>query len=462
VQASWFCTDATLLIEATRKGTHRAIDGVAAAVTHAQGQKKYAPSQSERVAAVFAPVVMAVAIGTFLVWSILGTWDEAILNALAVCLVACPCAFGFAAPIGLRAGTLRLASAGIVVRQSAALDALARVDRVLFDKTGTLTATCIDPGQTYRFAHQSWPTDALLGLAAAAQSLVHHPISAAFAPWGHLCPPGWQPVAAKLLPGCGIEVTMMGPQGEHRVHLGEPSSLLSDVQTDASAQAQAMLNRGHKPLALLLDGTCLALFALKDSPFVPPIKLMEDLSRRGIASEILSGDNPVAVAALGIKDAQASLTPAQKLQHVQAVQASSSVCFLGDGINDSAAMCAADVAVSMQSGADLAIELADLTLPAGKPQCLLMAIDTARTTTRLIRQNLLISLSYNTIGMAVAAAGLLNPVGAALLMAVSSLTVSARSLAMLKPQSQAANVDGATYTNNTLPQSADRAQAVAP
>lgn len=432
VLASWFCVDATLLVRAEAPGHRRAIDTLAQDVQQARAQAPVSPAPQDRIAARFVPLVLLASAGTFAWWCWRASVDVALLNALSVALVACPCAFGFAVPIGIRTGMLRLARMGIVLRDSRAIQALARVRHIVFDKTGTLTQTTLAPERTRLLTQSPHTAGQLVGLAALAQSLVQHPIGTAFAPYVTDAPAGFFARAARLLPGRGIEVEMAGPTGPVLVQLGRPDNLVLHNAAAAADAAAALRASGADAIALSLDGQALCLFALMDGPVGSMQALGAALHRRSLGCEVLSGDSPEAVAALAlIVPASGGQSARAKAQRVTALQRSGPVCFVGDGINDATAMAQADVAACMLAGTDLSLELADFVLPAQRPEAIVTAYDISCDVARVVRQNLWVSVVYNVLGITVAACGWLNPVFATLLMAASSVTVSLTTLVTL-------------------------------
>lgn len=460
VFASWLCLDATLHVEVTAPGHARRIDQLAALVVAGTQQRDaltHRPASAtlaltEQLARIFSPVVMFAACATFLGWSYASGWEVAWLNALAVLLVACPCALGFAVPLALRVGVLRLASLGLSVRSLAAIERLARVKRVAIDKTGTLTAVEVRTEALVRVADLSAASSpplpqplanldaaSLLAIMQAAQRCVDHPIAAAFARIRVGVPCPWRVVEARLLPGVGIEALFADKQTHYRVQMGEPAQL-----GDASWKSLARhLPAGAKALGLRIDEHIVAVAALQEVCVVAADKLFGDLADRRLTVAVLSGDTDERVARLQAPTAEGALRPEDKLARVRAWQhRGEPTCFVGDGLNDTAAMAFSDASICVSSGTALAREVADITLPIEQLAQLPVVIDICRQAMTTARISIGMSVSYNCFGMSLAAAGYLNPVWASLLMLGSSLSVSASSAWLWHCQAEAQRATG--------------------
>ncbi len=428
-----------LLLRTRAVGAESTLSRIVRLVESAQAGKAPIQRLVDRVSAVFVPVVIACALLTVLGWGLLGgLWEQGLLNAVAVLVIACPCALGLATPAAIMAGTGAAARRGILIQDAQALELAHRIAVVAFDKTGTLTE-----GRPRLLAHEAVGGDGpgLLRLAAALQAGSEHPLARAVNQAARdqgLTPPKASDLQA--VPGKGVSGRIDGRQfrlgsarwmGELRVDLGSLA---------AHAQAQQGLGRSVSWLAVdAPDGPPQALGLLAFGDTIKPgaaaaVQALHDL---GVRTVLLSGDNrgsAQAVAdALGITDVRAEVLPQDKAAVVAALRGPDPahpvvVAMVGDGINDAPALAAADVGIAMATGTDVAMQAAGVTLMRGDPLLVAQAIELSRRTTRKIRQNLFWAFGYNVIGVPLAAAGLLNPVIAGAAMAFSSVSVVSNAL----------------------------------
>jgi heavy metal translocating P-type ATPase len=422
----------------------RRLDGVLAAVADARLAPSELQRQADRLVAWFLPVVAAVSLATFGFWIGRGPWDRALFNAMAVLLVACPCAMGLATPVAVWGGLARLAAFGLVARTGDFLDALARCDVVCLDKTGTLS--------TETLAVRAWRTEPgfqarepwLRAVVAAVEEGLTHPIAAALRPECHplsdkrpRAREGSDPNACHLIddkrpevrerriePGLGVVAWVAegaGPPLEVRVGEWE----LGGTGAGARATARA----AGREVYVFVGGAPAATIELAESWREGLDAALADLAALGIEVEVLTGDPTAAPDGFPGAAVRAGLTPADKLARVRTLLASGRwVAFLGDGVNDAAAMSAAQASIAMGTGADLARAAAMAVYAGGDLRFLPRAIRLARRSRRSIRVNLRFAAGYNAVGMALAAAGWLHPVVAALLMVGSSAFVSFNAL----------------------------------
>ena len=364
---------------------------MAALVVEAQGSRARVERVVDAVAAVFVPIVLVLALGTFLGWGLLeDSYVGAMVNAVAVLVIACPCALGLATPTAIIAGTGMGAERGILIRNAEALETAAGIDAVVLDKTGTLTEgrpelVEIAPGRGFG-------EDEALALAAAVEALSEHPLSAAVveAAEGR----GLTVAAAdgfEALPGAGLVAEVVGRSvliGARR--LFEERGIALDAETDA---ALARFEREGRTTALMaVDGEYAAALAFADPLKANAARAVAALRSLGVRTIMASGDNErsalAAARALGIEEVHAGLRPEEKLALVRDLQASGlRVAVAGDGINDAAALAQADVSIAMSTGADAAIEASDITLLHGDIAKIAEAILLSRATLRTIRQN---------------------------------------------------------------------------
>lgn len=422
-----------LLIETTALGAETVLSRIIRLVEDAQAAKAPIQKLVDKVSQVFVPAVLLIALLTLIVWLALGTGlENALLNAVAVLVIACPCALGLATPTAIMAGTGVAARHGILIKDAEALEIAHGVTVVAFDKTGTLTSG------TPRIAHlQTVDTDAnqVLRLAGALQQGSEHPLAKAVlqaCEEAHITPP---PVtASQALAGRGIAGQVEGLSlqlGNRRLLLessaSEPAELATAAQTwEAEGRTLSWLIE-HDASARVL-----ALFAFGDTLKDGAREAIAELGRRHIGSHLISGDNQGSAQAvarqLGIDSVHAQVLPADKARIVGELKASGVVAMVGDGINDAPALAAADVGIAMGGGTDVAMQAAGITLMRGDPRLVPAALDIARRTYAKIRQNLFWAFIYNLVGIPLAAFGLLNPMLAGAAMALSSVSVVSNAL----------------------------------
>ena len=429
--------DGLLLVRTTALGAASTLARIVRMVESAQAKKAPIQRLVDRVSAVFVPVVLGIALLTVLGWGwAAGDWEVAILNAVAVLVIACPCALGLATPTAIMAGTGVAARHGILIKDADALEVAHRVTLVAFDKTGTLTE---GRPQLVALLPQQISRAELLALSAAIQSGSEHPLGQAvtgLAADEHATVPTATDVRA--VAGRGMAATVNG----QALRLGSPrfmDELAVDIRPFA-AQAQALEAEGRTVsyLAAVTDrSTLLGLLAFGDSVKATAAPAIAELQALGIRCALLTGDNQGsadAVAdALGITTVHARVLPEDKARIVgelkaQAAAAGGRVAMVGDGINDAPALAAADVGIAMSTGTDVAMHAAGITLMRGNPALVADAIDISRRTYAKIRQNLFWAFVYNAVGIPLAAFGLLNPMVAGAAMALSSVSVVTNAL----------------------------------
>ncbi len=440
----------TIEVEARATGEDSVIQSMAALVAEAQGSRARVERMVDAVAAVFVPVVLALALATFLGWGLLGdSLVEAMTHAVAVLVIACPCALGLATPTAIVAGTSMGAERGILIRNAETLETAARIDAVVLDKTGTLTEG--RPRLVEIAPVAGFGEDEALALAAAVEVLSEHPLSAAVveaAEARSLAIP--RADGFEALPGAGLTATANGRAimtGTRRLFVERGVTL--DAATGATlARLEA---EGHTTALLAVDGAPAAILAFSDPLKANAARSVAALRALGIRTIMASGDNERAVRAaahaLGIEEAHASLQPEEKLALVRSLQARGlRIAVAGDGINDAAALAQADVGLAMSTGADTAIEASDITLLHGDVAKIAEAILLSRATLRAIRQNLGWAFGYNLLAIPLAMAGLLNPIVAGGAMALSSVSVMVNSLRLRTQRHSIVEASGAAYT----------------
>ncbi|KQP22719.1 cation-translocating P-type ATPase [Pseudorhodoferax sp. Leaf267] len=424
-----------LTVRTTAIGAETTLARIVRMVESAQAGKAPIQRIVDRVSAVFVPVVLALAVLTFAAWAgVTGDWEAALINAVSVLVIACPCALGLATPTAVMAGTGVAARHGILIKDAEALEVAHGVTVVAFDKTGTLTEG--KPALAAALPADGVARDELVRLAAALQQASSHPL--ALAVLGAARAQGLAlPHAsdAQALPGRGVAGTVHGQS----LALGS-TRLLHERGVDAgplAAQAERLEQQG-KTISWLLrqdagSTTVLGLLAFGDTVKPAATQAVARLHALGIRTVMLTGDNHGSAQAvareLGITDVRAEVLPGDKAAVVQQLRAAGEVvAFVGDGLNDGPALAAASCGFAMAGGADVATETAGVTLMRGDPRLVADAIDVSRRTYAKIRQNLGWAFVYNTLGIPLAAFGLLSPVIAGAAMAFSSVSVVANAL----------------------------------
>jgi P-type Cu+ transporter len=404
-------------------------------IEDAQATKAPIQRLVDRVSAVFVPVVLVIAIVTLFGWfAATHDWQRAILNAVAVLVIACPCALGLATPAAIMVGTGVAAREGVLIKDAVALEQAHRVSLVAFDKTGTLTE-----GKPVLIEivplGSALSRNQLLAIAATLQADSEHPLAQAVV---RAAKDENMVIAratnARAVPGRGIEADNSGK----RYRLGSARwmrELNHDVHVH-DAIAASHLNAGDTISWLADDQGIVGLFAFADRIKLEAKDVIAQLKKMQVKTVLISGDNQAAAARvareLGIDIVHAEVLPDQKAQLITQLKSSGDavevVAMVGDGINDAPALAAADVSLAMASGSDVAMEAAGITLMRGDLALVPRAIAISRATTQKIRQNLFWAFCYNIIGIPLAAAGLLNPIIAGLAMALSSVSVITNAL----------------------------------
>ena len=428
-----------LRCRATGVGEHTLLAGIIRLVAEAQGSKAPVQRLADRISSIFVPVVCVIALITLIGWWIVsGQFDVALINAVAVLVIACPCALGLATPTAIMVGTGQGARAGILVKNAEALERAEKTRVLAVDKTGTLTRGEPEVTDVVPLAISE---DEVLTLAAGLEQGSEHPLARAVlraAKERGLVPAVLAEFTAT--PGAGVQ----GFVGGRRLRLGAPA-WFSDVVLPVERLA-ALQHEGKTVVVLVEDGRALALLAIADPLRDSSPSAVARLKDMGVRVVMLTGDNPATAAAIalkaGIEDIRAGISPSGKAEAVDALKADSLVvAMVGDGINDAPALAAADVSFAMGAGSDAAIEVADITLVRGDLNGVADAISLSRATLSKIRQNLFWAFVYNSLGIPLAALGWLNPVVAGAAMAMSSVSVVSNSLLLKRWQPEKTGTD---------------------
>lgn len=406
-------------------------------------QAKKAPIQRlvDKVSAVFVPVVLVIATLTLIVWGLLnGNWEAAIINAVSVLVIACPCALGLATPAAIMVGTGVAAQHGILIKDAEALELAHAIKTVAFDKTGTLTEghPKLITMQSSAKDSDAQAADELLMLAASLQAGSEHPLAKAVT----------NAANAKDLP---LQVTqnlqalagkgVVGEVGVQRLYFGS-TRLMNDLKVNLSKfkDDALVLEQEGRSISWLAQARdldhfapkLLGMFAFGDAIKATAHQAIDDLERLGIKTVLISGDNQGSASSvakqLGISEFYAQVLPGEKASIVTQLKQDGLVAMVGDGLNDAPALAVADVGIAMSSGTDVAMHTSGITLMRGDPALVAHAIDISKRTYQKIRQNLFWAFIYNVVGIPLAAMGILSPVLAGAAMALSSVSVISNAL----------------------------------
>jgi Cu+-exporting ATPase len=423
--------EGTIRLGTTAAGSSTQLAEIVRLTEQAQGSKALIQRMADRVSAVFVPTVVAISVQTFASWWIYsGLFTVVLINAVAVLVIACPCALGLATPTAIMVGTGRGAQSGILVRDAAALERAEKIRTLIVDKTGTLTE-----GRPAVVAVKSiGEVSRLLPVAATLEQGSRHPLAQAIVAYAE---------KQQLVPGSLANFAShsgMGVTGDVDAIpsvLGSPRFLTERGYSLDAASVEACAEGGRSVVAVAQDKTVLGLLAIADKPRPTSALAVARLPAMAVDTVMLTGDNEItakAIAAeLGIRRLRAQALPQNKANEVAILKAGGSglvgmVGMVGDAVNDGPALAAADVSFALASGSDVAIEAADITLMHSDLLGVADAIDLSRATLRKIRQNLFFTFFYNVLSIPLAAVGLLNPVVAGAAMAMSSVSVVTNSL----------------------------------
>lgn len=428
-----------LKCRATSVGAHTQLAAIIHLVEEAQGSKAPIQRMADTISGIFVPIVVAISILTFGITGWLTSdFVSALINAVAVLVIACPCALGLATPTAIMVGTGRGAQVGVLVKNAAALEHAEKIQTIIVDKTGTLTEG--KPEVTDIVPVESISTQDLLQIAASLEQGSEHPLARAVLDSAQKMQLPLQPIHDfSAIAGSGITARM----NNTRYLLGSPKFLAQQGIGVDEKQIAALQGKGKTVIgvASTSDDTpkMLGYLAIADRLRDTSRKAIERLQAMGIEVVMLTGDNTVTAAAIakqtGITQYRAEVLPQDKAAEVMKLKASGKfTAMIGDGINDAPALAAADVSFAIGAGSDVAIEAADITLIRNDLMSVADAISLSRATLRKIRQNLFFAFVYNILGIPLAAMGMLNPVIAGAAMAMSSVSVVSNSLLLKRWQ----------------------------
>ncbi|MBI4939036.1 MAG: copper-translocating P-type ATPase [Nitrosomonadales bacterium] len=432
-----------LKCRAVAVGAQTQLAAIIRLVEQAQGSKAPIQKLADKISGIFVPVVLGIASLTFIAWWALGSgFAVALINAVSVLVIACPCALGLATPTAVVVATGRAAHAGILVKDAAALERAHKLAVLVVDKTGTLTSG--KPAVTDLLPAPGGSAEELLQLAASMAQGSTHPLSRALLEYAQA------QQAALLRPGAFNELSGSGLRAEiggANYLLGSPAFIASENIVLNNAQMLDLQRQGKTVIAVArapsspagMQGELAGIIAFADTLRTSSAGAVKRLTGMGIRVVMLSGDNAATAHAIagkaGIAEFRAEVLPQDKSDHVQALRSEGLlVGMVGDGINDAPALAAADVSFAMRSGSDIAIEAADITLMRNDLMSVADAISLSRAALKKIRQNLFFAFAYNVLGIPLAALGLLNPVIAGAAMAMSSVSVVSNALLLKRWQ----------------------------
>jgi Cu+-exporting ATPase len=425
---------------ATKVGKDTALAQIIKLVQDAQGSKAPIQRLADVISGYFVPVVITLAIATFIIWFDFGPSPSltfALLNFVAVLIIACPCALGLATPTAVMVGTGKGAEHGILIKGGESLETIHKVDTILIDKTGTLTKG--EPELTDIVPSPSFSEDELLGLAAAAEKRSEHPLGEAILKEAQAKNvPIEEAEDFRAIEGHGVEARTNG----RKVILGNVK-LMGEEGIDISAwekKAEELSAEGKTVIYAAVEGKAAGLLAVADTLKENSAEAVEKLKKLGLDVVMLTGDHPRTAEAIsrkaGIEKVISEVLPEDKVHEIKKIQGTGrKVAMVGDGINDAPALAQADVGISIGTGTDVAMEASDITLIRGDLRAVVSAIELSKKTIKVIKQNLFWAFFYNVVGIPVAAGILypffhilLNPIIASAAMAFSSVSVVSNSL----------------------------------
>jgi Cu+-exporting ATPase len=426
----------SIRIRATAIGKDTFLAHIARMVEDAQTSKAPVQRLADRIAAVFVPSVILIAVCTYLWWTIFGdaSYTEAMINFIAVLIIACPCALGLATPTAIMVGTGVGARRGILIRNAETLERARAVNMVVLDKTGTITEgkPSVVHIRPIGSSATTWSEESILSTAAAVERLSEHPLADAIlaaAKERHLDIPDAAHFAS--FPGQGVRARVRDQEvlAGNMAFLKEHTIRTSGIDHEI----QDLEISGHSMVGIAVDGELVGLLGIADDVKPTSADAIRSLHARGIDTMMVSGDRQGTAEAIGRRVGIGSITsgvlPQDKARIVRQLRSQGHVvAMVGDGVNDAPALAEADVSIAMGSGTGVALETAEIALVRNDLRSVPDAIALSQRTVRTIRQNLFWAFIYNIIGIPLAAAGLLNPMIAALAMAFSSVSVVSNSI----------------------------------
>ena len=414
-----------LMITVTSVGPDTKLAGMVRLLETAQGSKAPVQRLADRISAVFVPLVIALSAATFVGWVVQDgvSVGDALLHAIAVVIIACPCALGLATPAAIMAGTGRAAELGVLFKGGEVFERARDADVILLDKTGTVTEGMMSLTEVVPFGPDVDRED-VLSVAAAAETGSEHPIARAIV-LGASDRGFPDATDHRVSPGAGASATVAG----HEVRVGRPESL----PTDLAVSVKRLADRGNTVVAVWRDETPIGVIGVSDRVKVEAGTAVGRMEAMGMDVVMVTGDRRATAEAIagqaGISEVLAEVFPEGKVDAVEALRsAGRHVVFAGDGLNDAPALAAADVGIAMGTGTDVALAAADVNLLGGTLSSVADSLELAGRTYRVITQNLFWAFAYNVVMIPLAVFGFLDPMWAAAAMALSSVTVVANAL----------------------------------
>jgi Cu+-exporting ATPase len=419
----------------TKVGAETILAQIIQFVEEAQGSKAPIQQIADRVSGVFVPTVLGIASLTLISWLLLtGEVGKAVISAVSVLVIACPCALGLATPTAIMVGTGKGAENGILIKGGEHLEIGERIDTVVLDKTGTITKG--QPEVTDLQVFGDWSETDLLSLAAGAEQKSEHPLGEAIYNHGKkACDEVPEADEFQAIPGRGVAAKVK----KSEVYIG--TRKLLQEKGVAVAEAEALLCRledeGKTGMLMAVDGKLAGIIGVADVVKENSREAIRSLKEIGVRVYMITGDNKRTATAIakqvGIEQVFAEVLPEHKAETIEELkQTGRTVAMVGDGINDAPALVAADLGMALGTGTDVAMEAADITLMSGDLMAIVYALKLAKKTMTKIKQNLFWAFIYNIIGIPIAALGLLNPIFAGGAMAFSSVSVVTNSLSLKK------------------------------
>ncbi|ANU26436.1 heavy metal translocating P-type ATPase [Planococcus versutus] len=413
-------SNGSLHIRADKVGKDTILSNIIRVVEQAQGSKAPIQRLADQISSVFVPIVVGIAVLTFIIWYFVvspGNFPTALESTIAVLVIACPCALGLATPTSIMAGSGRAAEQGVLFKTAESLENTKHIDTIVLDKTGTITNG--RPVVTDFVPADGVDLDELKNIAASAENQSEHPVAQAISDYGES---NLTVSFFEAVPGHGIRATVANRQ----VVMGN-RRLMDDLVID-EAQAVALEQDGKTVMFISVDGHYSGLVAVADTVKTTAKQAIHEMKDMGLHVVMLTGDQEQTAMAIakqvGIEEIFAGVLPTEKADVITKLQAQGRhVAMAGDGLNDAPALASADVGMAMGTGTAIAMEAADITLMQGDLMRVVDAVRMSRLTVRNIKQNLFWALAYNTIGIPIAAAGLLAPWLAGAAMAFSSVSV---------------------------------------
>jgi len=421
-------TSGSFQMKATKVGSQTALAGIIEAVKKAQGSKAPIQRLVDKIASVFVPIVIVIAFITFAIWYFLGDTQQALVNMVAVLVIACPCALGLATPTAIMVGSGRAASKGILIKDAVTLEDAKSITTILFDKTGTLTTGELQIAEIIPM--EGFSEDKLIEYTAGIEQGSDHPIAKSIVKLA---------ISRDIKPGLGLQIEtragvgISGIYDSKVVEVGSVALLDDDSKRNWINTIDSHQENGLTALVVLVDKRPAGFLFLQDTVRPEAPHVVSSLIEAGYKIVMLTGDQPSTAKSvaskLGIEHIEAGVSPTGKSDVVKRYQESGDkVAMVGDGINDAAALTQADLGIAMSSGSDLAVSSADVTIMNGQLQLVQESLFLSKGVLRIIRQNLFWAFAYNTLGIPLAALGFLSPMIAGAAMALSSVSVVTNSL----------------------------------